>query len=50
MPTLECLAANIPWEDFHPLLESNFKKERKSPAGRRRIDGIVMFKMLVLQQ
>ena len=44
------LAATIPWEEFHPLLESAFAQERKSPAGRKRIDVIVMFKMLVLQQ
>ena len=49
-PTLERLAATIPWENFRPLLESTFEKERKSPAGRKRIDVIVMFKMLVLQQ
>lgn len=49
-PALERLAATIPWEKFRPLLESAFQQERKSPAGRRRIDVIIMFKMLVLQQ
>ena len=49
-PTLERLAASIPWETFRPLLESAFRKERKSPAGRKRIDVLIMFKMLVLQQ
>ena len=49
-PTLERLCASIPWEKFRPLLESAFQKERKSPAGRKRIDVIIMFKMLVLQQ
>lgn len=49
-PTLEYLAAIIPWERFRPLLGSVFQKERKSPAGRKRIDVLVMFKMLVLQQ
>ena len=49
-PTLERLCASIPWEKFRPLLEGAFQKERKSPAGRKRIDVIIMFKMLVLQQ
>ena len=49
-PTLERLAVAIPWEQFRPLLESAFKKEHKSPADRERVDVIVMFKMLVLQQ
>ena len=49
-PTLERLAATIPWEKFRPLLESAFRKERKSPAGRKRIDVLIMFKMLVLQK
>ena len=37
-------------EEFRPLLESAFAKERKSPAGRKRIDVIVMLRILVLQQ
>ena len=45
-PTLERLAASIPWETFRPLLESAFRKEHKSPAGRKRIDVLIMFKML----
>lgn len=49
-PALEHLAATIPWGKFRPLLESAFQKERKSAAGRKRIDVLVMFKMLVLQQ
>ena len=49
-PSLERLKAAIPWEEFRPLLESAFAKERKSPAGRKRIDLIVMFRILVLQQ
>ena len=32
------------------MLESVFEKDRKSPAGRKRIDVIIMFKMLLLQQ
>lgn len=49
-PTLKRLSATIEWERFRPLLESAFKKERKSSAGRKRIDVIILFKMLVLQQ
>ena len=49
-PCLRYLTAIIPWEEFRPLLESAFEQEeRKSPAGRKRIDVIIMFKMLVLQ-
>ena len=33
-----------------PLLESTFSQERKSRAGRKRIDVSIMFKMLILQQ
>ena len=44
------LTAAIPWEKFRSLLGSAFQQERKSPAGRKRIDVIVMFKMSVLQQ
>ena len=45
-PSLERLKAAIPWQEFRPLLESAFAKERKSPAGRKRIDVIVMFRIL----
>ena len=49
-PSLRHLTVAIPWETFRPLLESTFPQERKSSAGRKRIDVIVMFKMLLLQQ
>lgn len=49
-PSLRHLTVAIPWEKFRPLLESTFPQERKSSAGRKRIDVIVMFKMLLLQQ
>ena len=49
-PSPERLKAAIPWEEFRPLLENAFAKERKSPAGRKRIDVIVMLRILVLQQ
>lgn len=44
-PSLNLLTTAVPWEDFRPLLESAFEKERKSPAGRKRTDVIVMFKV-----
>lgn len=40
----------VPWEMFRPQLEQIHHKPRKSNAGRKPIDGIVMFKLLVLQQ
>ena len=40
----------IPWSEFRPLLEKIYDKPRKSNAGRKPIDVIIMFKMLVLQQ
>ena len=40
----------VSWETFRPILESLYDKPRKSPAGRKPIDVIVMFKLLVLQQ
>ena len=44
------LDAIVPWETFRPLLEKIYDKPRKSNAGRKPIDVIVMFKLLVLQQ
>jgi IS5 family transposase len=40
----------ITWEAFRPLLEQIHNKPRKSQAGRKPIDVVVMFKLLVLQQ
>jgi IS5 family transposase len=40
----------IPWSDFRPLLQPIHHKPRKTNAGRKPIDVIVMFKMLVLEQ
>ncbi len=39
----------IPWETFRPLLEPVHEKERKSNAGRKPFDVVLMFKILVLQ-
>jgi IS5 family transposase len=46
---LEPLKELIPWEAFRPLLACVHEKERKSNAGRKPIDGVLMFKTLVLQ-
>ena len=42
---LERLAAEIPWELFRPLLEQVHEKERKSAAGRKPLDVVLMFKV-----
>jgi transposase len=49
-PVLKRLSESIPWESFHPLLDQDYVHERKSNAGRKRIDPLILFKMLVLQQ
>ena len=40
----------IPWEEFRLLLEQMHEKVRKSKAGRKPTDGVILFKMLILQQ
>ena len=49
-PVLMVLTDSIPWESFRPLLDKGYEQERKSQAGRKRIDPLILFKMLVLQQ
>jgi IS5 family transposase len=49
-PVLKRLSESIPWESFRPLLDRGYVHERKSNAGRKRIDPLILFKMLVLQQ
>lgn len=44
------LAALIDWEAFRPALSVIRTKERKSQAGAKPIDEVLMFKVLVLQQ
>jgi IS5 family transposase len=39
----------VKWEVFRPELETIREKKRKSPAGRKPFDVVVMFKVLVLQ-
>jgi IS5 family transposase len=48
-PTLERIKQIVPWEEFRPILESIYQKEHKSNAGRKPLDVILMFKMLILQ-
>ena len=49
-PVFRRLADSIPWESFRPLLERGYTQERQSNARRKRIDPLILLKMLVLQQ
>ena len=40
----------LPWDSFRPLLSRIRDKERKSPAGRKPFDELLLFKMLILQR
>ncbi len=44
------LAEMVPWESFRETLDKVHQKERKSNAGRKPIDAVLMFKLLVLQK
>lgn len=46
---LDQLNTIIDWEDFRPTLEIIRLKDRKSNAGRKPFDVVLMFKILVLQ-
>ncbi len=49
---LEAIAALVPWESFRADIEAVVltpEAEKKSSAGRKPIDAMVMFRMLVLQ-
>ncbi|MHB1390127.1 MAG: IS5 family transposase [Thermoleophilia bacterium] len=46
---LEMLAKEIPWESFRSTLRKALKKPRKSSAGRKAFDCVLMFKVMVLQ-
>ena len=39
----------VDWEVFRPMLEKARKKEKKSKAGAKGFDAILLFKMLILQ-
>ena len=47
---LERLNAVIDWELFRPLLARIDEKPRKSAAGRKPLDRVLMFKLLILQR
>jgi hypothetical protein len=47
---LKRLSDSSPSELFRPLLERGYTQERKSNAGRKRIDPLILFKMRILQQ
>lgn len=47
---LERLNKIINWEIFRPILERIDAKPRKSNAGRKPIDRVLMFKLLILQR
>jgi len=49
-PVLTRFAESIPWVSFRPLLDKGCSKEFKSNAGRKKIDLLILFKMLVFQQ
>ena len=46
---LEQLAQCVDWDDFRAQLETIRDKERKSAAGRKPYDVVLMFKILILQ-
>ena len=47
---LEALKQHIEFEIFRPQLEAVFNKDRKSAAGRKAYDVVLMFKILILQR
>lgn len=46
---LDILSTAIPWETFRPVLQHVHLKDRKSAAGRKPYDPVLMFKVLTLQ-
>jgi len=44
------LSGVVDWEGFRPVLDAALSKPRKSNAGRKEYDRVLMFKILVLQQ
>ena len=40
----------VNWEGFRPVLDRALARPRKSNAGRKEYDRVLMFKILVLQQ
>ncbi|WP_408638095.1 IS5 family transposase [Rubidibacter lacunae] len=48
--TCSCRSRGLPWDSFRPTLNQIHEKERKSNAGRKPWDVVLMFKLLILQQ
>ena len=49
---LEAIARLVPWEEFHAEIEAvvlTADSDKKSTAGRKPIDALVMFRMLIVQ-
>ena len=46
---LKVLERAVDWEAFRPDLEPLRERERKSPAGRKGYDLVLLFKVLILQ-
>ena len=49
-PVLVLLYAQILWDTFLLLFDRGSSQERKNSAGRKRIDPLILFMILVLQQ
>ena len=49
-PILMRLSEAIPCDSFRSLLEKGYAQDRTSNAERMRIDPLILFKMLILQQ
>ena len=49
-PVPTCLSELIPCKAFRLLLEKGYDQDCKSNASRKRIDPLILFKMLVLQK
>jgi hypothetical protein len=43
-PVLNSLADSIPWKSFRPMLDKSYAQERKSNAGRKRIDPLILLR------
>lgn len=49
-PLLSQLNELVPWEEFRPILEQIHDRERSSNAGRKPLDVILIFKLVILQK
>ena len=47
---LTCLLDSILWKAFRSFLSKGYSQGSKSMSGRKKIDHLILFKMLVLQQ